>query len=259
MARTILLVHGAWLNGHSWAPWKKRYEEKGYTVIAPSWPHDDAPPAELRAKSPPELRKVGPSKIVAHMESVIGGLAEKPVIIGHSVGGVYTQMLANRGHGVSTVVIDPAPTPGVGIAPHAFVSAAPVFSSPGSWWRMMHMSRDFFGKRFAQTLPEAMKGPHYDQYIVPTPGKVYWDGLLNIGPQIRFGEAERPPMLLIAGEKDLIADASMTKAIYNRQKKSPSKTEFHEFKGKSHWLCLEPGWEEVADFALDWAVRNAAK
>lgn len=259
MARTILLVHGAWLNGYSWANWKKRYEEKGYNVVAPSWPLDDAPPAELRAASPPGLAKVGPQKIVAHFESVIRGMAEKPIIIGHSVGGVYTQMLANRGHGVSTVVIDPAPTPGVGIGPHAFISASGVFSSPGSWWRMMKMSPQFFGSRFAQTLPADLKGPHYEQYIVPTPGKVYWDGLLGIGPQIQFGKSDRPPMLLIAGEKDLIADASMTRAIFNKQKKSPSKTEFREFAGKSHWLCLEPGWEDVADFALDWAVRNAGK
>jgi pimeloyl-ACP methyl ester carboxylesterase len=256
MSRTIVLVHGAWLNGDSWGAWKKRYEEKGYTVLAPSWPHDERPPAELNASPHPELGKVGPQAIVDSYDKIITGLAEKPIIIGHSVGGVYTQMLANRGRGVACVVIDPAPTPGVGPGPHFIVSATPVFTSPSSLGGVLRMSRKHFGTRFAQTLPENLKDEHY-KWIVPTPGKVYWDGLLGIGPKVEFGNPNRPPMLMIVGEKDLIADASMARAIYNKQKKAPSLTEFKEYKGKSHWLCMEPGWEEIADFALDWAVRNA--
>ena len=256
MSRTILLIHGAWLNGDSWGAWKKRYEEKGYTVLNPSWPHDVRTPAELNASPKKELNKVGPQAIVDSYDRIISGLAEKPIIIGHSAGGVYTQMLANRGRGVSTVIIDPAPTPGVLLGPQATLSATPVFTSLSSLGGVVRMSRQHFGTRFAQTLPENLKDEHY-KWIVPTPGKVYWDGLLGIGPEIRFGNPNRPPMLVIVGEKDLIADASMAKSIYNKQKKSPSLTEFKEYMGKSHWLCMEPGWEEIADFALDWAVRNA--
>ena len=96
----------------------------------------------------------------------------------------------------------------------------------------------------------------YDRYIVPTPGKVYWDGV--IGPvAINFKNPARPPLLLIAGEIDLIADASMTRAIFAKQRQAPSKTEYKEFAGRSHWTCVDDGWEAVADYALDFAVTNA--
>ena len=118
------------------------------------------------------------------------------------------------------------------------------------------MSRRFFRNRFAQTVPEDQADALYDRYIVPTPGKVYWDGVVN-ATQIRWDNPDRAPLLLIGGELDLIADASMTQAIYEKQKQAPSLTELKIFPDRSHWTVLDPGWEEVADFALDWAVRNA--
>ena len=258
MTKTIVLVHGAWLNSKSWEGFKARYEEQGYTVIAPSWPYDDREPADLRASPDPALAKLGQREIVDHYERIIRALPEMPILIGHSVGGVFVQHLMDRGLGVSGVVIDPAPTPGVALHRHAIVSALSVFLDPLSWRKAKTMSRDFFAKRFAQTAPEAEKQALYDRYIVPTPGKVYWDGVIN-PMKIRWDNPARPPMLLIAGGKDLIADASMTQAIYEKQKQAPSKTEFKLYPDRSHWTGLDKGWEEVADFALTWAVKNARK
>lgn len=255
MTKTILLVHGAWLNADSWHGFKSRYEAKGFTVVAPSWPYDDRSPAELRASPHPELAKTGPEENIAHYERIIRGLPEQPLIIGHSAGGVYTMALLDRGHGLAGVAIDPAPTPGVMIARHALVSALPVFLTWGGWNKAIHMSRSFFANRFAQTLPKGETDAAYDRYIVPTSGKVYWQGLSS--PKITFGNPRRAPLLLIAGGKDIIADASMTKAIYEKQKASPSKTEFKLYPDRSHWTCMDRGWEEVADFALDWAIANA--
>lgn len=255
MTKTIVLVHGAWLNAHSWEGFKKRYEAKGYTVIAPSWPYDDRTPAELRASPDPMLAKTGPMQNIDHFERIIRNLPEQPLIIGHSAGGVYTQALLDRGLGLAGVAINPAPTPGIPIARHALVSALPVFLTWGSWRKPVHMSRKFFANRFASTLPKNETDAAYDRYIVPTAGKVYWEGLSK--PKIHFGNPNRAPLLLIAGGKDIIADASMTKAIYEKQKASPSRTEFKLYPDRSHWTCLERGWEEVADFALDWAVANA--
>jgi len=118
------------------------------------------------------------------------------------------------------------------------------------------MSRSFFRRRFAQLIPNDRADALYDEYIVPTPGKVYWDVIVHKTP-IRWDNPDRAPLLLIGGELDLIADASMTQAIYEKQKQAPSLTEIKIFPGRSHWTLLDPGWEEVADFALDWAVRNA--
>ncbi|WP_292327659.1 hypothetical protein [Mesorhizobium sp.] len=121
----------------------------------------------------------------------------------------------------------------------------------------MTMSRKFFSTRFAQTVPAAQVNTMYDRYIVPTPGKIYWDGLASAAGKIRWDNPNRAPLLLIGGGVDLIAQAKMTKAMFEKQKQAPSNTELKIYPNRSHWTCLQPGWEEVADFALDWAARNA--
>jgi pimeloyl-ACP methyl ester carboxylesterase len=255
--KTVVLVHGAWLNSASWAGFKRRYEARGYRVIAPDWPYDDRPPRELRAAPSPELPHLGQREILDHYERIIRKLDEPPIIIGHSAGGTFTQHLLDRGLGSAGVAIDPAPTPGVPLYPHAIVSALPVFLDPLSWRKAKVMSRRFFRNRFAQTAPRDQADALYDRYIIPTPGKVYWDGVVN-ALKIQWNNPKRPPLLLIGGGKDLIADAAMTQAIFNKQSRAPSTTELKIFPDRSHWTCLDPGWEEVADFALDWAERQSA-
>ncbi len=255
MTKTIMLIHGAWLNAVAWEGFKARYEAAGYTVVAPSWPYDDRSPAELRASPDPRLKTLGHRQIIAHYQAEIAKLSEQPILIGHSFGGVIVQHLLDLGLGVAGVAIDPAPTPGVPLGPHAIVSALPVFGDIFSGSKVKTMSREFFKTRFAQTAPKDKADALYDRYIVPTPGKVYWDGV--IWPvAINFKNPARPPLLLIGGEIDLIADASMTRAIFAKQRQAPSKTEYKEFAGRSHWTCVDDGWEAVADYALRFAVTN---
>ena len=258
MTKTIMLIHGAWLNARSWEHWVTHYQARGFTVVAPNWPFDDRDPAELRANPHPELRKVGFERIVESYERAIRALPEVPILIGHSAGAVFVQSLLNRGLGAAGVAIDPAPTTGVPLGPHAIVSAFPVLGSLGSWGRVMHMSRKFFATRFAQTIPAGQSDPLYDRYIVPTPGKLYWDGILTQSGKLTWDNPKRAPLLLIGGGRDLIADASMTRAIYARQRRAPSLTELRIFPDRSHWTCMDPGWEEVADLSLDWATRAVA-
>jgi len=254
-SKTIVLIHGAWLNATSWEGVKARYEAGGYTVVAPSWPGDERDPAALRATPLPELARTGQRAIVDHYEGIIRALPEAPILIGHSLGGVFVQHLLDRGLGVAGVSIDPAPTPGVPLYPHAIRSALPVFIDPLSWRNVKHMSRGFFRTRFAQTAAADTADALYDRYIVPTPGRVYWDGVIN-PMKIDWKNPDRAPLLLIGGGKDLIADAAMTRAIYAKQRQAPSETTYQEFPDRSHWTLIDPGWEAVADFALDWAERH---
>jgi pimeloyl-ACP methyl ester carboxylesterase len=256
MSKTIMLIHGAWLNAHSWEGFKARYEAKGYNVIAPSWPLDDRSPAELRAAPHPELGNVGINAILDHYDQAIRALPEMPILIGHSFGGTITQHLLDRGLGAAGVAINPAPTSGVLVGWQTIKSTFPVFLSWGSWRRVMTMSRKFFGTRFAQTVRPADVDATYDRYVVPTPGKVYWDGLVAAAGKIRWDNPNRAPLLLIGGGIDLIAQAEMTRAMFQKQKRAPSTTELKIYPDRSHWICMEPGWEEVADFAIDWAAAN---
>ena len=256
MSKTIMLIHGAWLNSASWSGFKARYEAMGYSVIAPDWPYDDRSPAELRASPRPELAVTGQRDIVAHYERLIRSLPEEPILIGHSLGGVFVQHLLDRGLGVAGVAINPAPTPGVPLGPHAIVSALPVFRDLLSWRKTKSMSRAFFRNRFAQTAPKAKADLLYDRFIVPTPGRVYWNGVIN-PMKIDWTNPDRAPLLLIGGELDLIADASMTRRIFAKQNRAPSKTELRIFEGRSHWTCMDTGWEAVADAALEWATLHA--
>jgi pimeloyl-ACP methyl ester carboxylesterase len=260
LSQTIMLIHGAWLNGKSWEHWKSRFEARGYTVIAPDWPGDEGDPADLRANPRKELTKYGPREIVEHYAGIIGGLSEAPILIGHSAGGVFVQHLLDRGLGAAGVAIDPAPTPGVGLGFDTVISALPVLGDPFSGKKVAQMTRKFFANRFANGLPRDLVDEHYDRYIVPTAGKVYWDGVLHGGAgHIAWNSATRPPLLLIAGGIDKIADPGMTRSIFDKQKRARSITEFKLYPDRSHWTCMEPGWENVADAALAWAEANALK
>lgn len=258
MTKTIMLVHGAWLNSRSWENWKARFEAKGYTVVTPDWPGDEGEPADLRANPRMALTKYGPKEIVAHFEREVRKLPEAPILIGHSAGGVFVQHLLDRGLGAAGVAIDPAPTPGVGLGLATIISALPVLLDPFSGRKVKQMTRKFFANRFANGLPRHMVEDHYDRYIVPTAGKVYWDGVLSGGAgKIEWASKLRAPLLVIGGGIDKIADPGMTRAIFNKQQRAASLTEFKLYPTRSHWTCAEPGWEDVADFALTWAVRNA--
>jgi pimeloyl-ACP methyl ester carboxylesterase len=259
MSRTIMLIHGAWLNSRSWEHWKSRYEGRGFTVITPDWPGNEGDPADLRANPRMALTRSGPKEIVAHYERLIRALPEAPLLMGHSAGGVFVQHLLDRGLGAAGVAINPAPTPGVGLGFDTVISALPVLGDPFSGSKVKQMTKKFFAARFANGLPRELVDAHFERYVVPTAGKVYWDGVLHGGAgPITWNSSKRPPLLLIAGGLDKIAEAGMTRRIYARQKLAASPTELKVYADRSHWTCAEPGWEAVADYALDWAVRHAS-
>jgi pimeloyl-ACP methyl ester carboxylesterase len=260
MSKTIVLIHGAWLTGRAWEKFQGRFESKGYTVHAPSWPYDDRPVEELQTSPHPELAHLGVKAIVDHYAAFIQSLPESPIIMGHSFGGLFTQLLLDRGLGAAGVAISPGAPRGIIVAPQTLVSALPVFTAWNGWNRTLTMTFEAFCANFANGLPASEQKAAYMRYIVPTPGRIYYEGAIGIGTGIDWTNPERAPLLLTAAEFDRIVATSMVKQNFNKAKsKNPNTTDYHFFAGRSHFLCGEPGWEEVADTVIGWAEKNQRK
>jgi pimeloyl-ACP methyl ester carboxylesterase len=256
MPTTIVLIHGAWMNPQSWQGWIDLYESRGYEVVAPAWPYDDRPVAELRASPAPELAGVGVEEIVAHYERIVRAMPAPPILIGHSFGGLFVQMLLDRGLGAAGVAIDPAPPKGVMPSFNALRAAAPVLLNWGAGSRVLPMSYADFQWGWVHTLPEPEQRAAFEKYVVPTPGRLYVQGAAAPFTdlfQVNFANDKRAPLLLIAGEEDRTVTRGMVEATFQKQRRSAAKTELRTFPGRTHWIVAQPGWEEVAELALAWA------
>lgn len=257
---TVVLIHGAWMSPSCWNKFKGRYEAKGYTCIAPPWPYEDRPITELRRAPAPALAGVGITEIVDHYAALVGRMAPPPLLIGHSFGGLFVQMLLDRGLGASGVAIDSAPPKGVLPGLNAIRAGGPVLKTWQGWRKILTLSFASFQWGWAHTLPEAEQREAYERHVIPTPGRIFFQAAFA-----QFGDATRvnvkndarAPLLLIAGDLDRTVEAGMNRANLRQYRGSSAVTDWKEFAGRTHWLISGPGWEEIADFALDWAERRA--
>jgi len=257
MSKTILFVHGAWVTPACWARFVERYEGQGFKVLAPAWPYLDRPVQALQQHPDPRFAAVSIKDLVDHFETQIQALPERPILVGHSFGGLIVQMLLDRGLGAAGVAIDPAPPRGIAPSVTAAISALPILTAWLGWKRVLTMSFKSFSATFANTLPEQERRATYDQQIVPAPGRIYFQASLGVGNGVNFRNPERPPLLLVAAAEDKTVTPSMVKAMHRKQSRAPSRTDIMEFRDRSHWLIAEKGWEEVADAVLEWSVANA--
>ncbi|CAM3588366.1 alpha/beta hydrolase [Occultella aeris] len=259
---TIVLVHGLWMTPRSWEGWKAHYEAKGFTVLTPAYPGFEVEVEELR-KNPDVIANVTVPETVDHLAAQIEALPRPPVIMGHSFGGALTQLLLARGLGAAAVVVDSAPTEGVRVSPLSQVrSLFPALKNPANFHKAVAFTPEEFHYAFANTLSREDSDAVWRKYAIAAPGNWVWAyGLianLKPGPQETWVDysIERAPLLFIGGSEDHIMPPSVNKSNAKHWAKSPSLTEYHEFPGRSHWICAEPGWEEVADYALDWAIAH---
>jgi alpha-beta hydrolase superfamily lysophospholipase len=265
VAPSIVLIHGLWVTALSWEHWIERYTALGYHVIARGWPGMDVSIDELR-KDPSRLAGLGLKQIVDHFDGIIRKQDRPPILIGHSFGGLITQILLDRGLGAAGVSIDPAPVKGVLALPLSTLRVGfPVLRNPFSVNQTHEETREQFHYAFTNTMTDEEAAAAYERYEVPGPNRVFFeDAFANLIPHsaatVNFHNDTRAPLLLIAGGKDHIAPASTTRANYGlyAQAQTNAITDFKEFPERSHFTIGEKGWEEVADFALTWAVRQAA-
>ena len=248
------------MNGDSWAPWAERYRDRGYEVLAPSWPYDNRPPAELRDSPDPALAGVGVDEIVAHYEGILRALPAKPYLVGHSFGGLFVQKLLDRGFGAAAVAIHPAPPKGVLPSFDAIRAGFPVVSTWGFGSKIIPMSRADFSWGWVHTMPPDQQEAAYQRYVVPTPGKVYSEGLgapFTEKMAVNFANDARGPLLIVAGGADRTVSASMNLDNYHKYAQGKAVTEFKEYPGRTHATCFSEGWEQVADDALAWLETKA--
>lgn len=263
--RTIVLVHGLWMTPRSWAHWVTHLEGKGHRVLTPGYPGFEIEVESLRA-NPDVIADLDLDATVDHLAAVVEGVGEPPIVMGHSFGGTLTQILLARGLGAAGVVIDSAPTEGVHVNPPSQVkSLFPALKNPANRHRAVGFTKEEFHYAFTNTLSREESDAVHDEFHIPAPGRWIWDyGLIaNLKPGhqetwVDYDSDARAPLLFIAGGADHIMPASVNKANAKKYKKSAALTDFHEFPGRSHWTCAEPGWEAVADHALEWATANAA-
>lgn len=260
MSKTIVFVHGNFVSKHCWDAWIERYEARGYKCIAPAYPGREKSVAALkRSPNEPILSTLTIEQTVEHLSATIKALPEKPIIIGHSFGGLLTQLLVQRDLASAAVAIDSVPPMGVLTLRWSFFrSLWPVINPFISASKPYTMPFEHFQYTFVNNMPLAEQRKAYDADVVPESRRLGRGGL-SLAARVNFKKAHAP-LLLIAGEQDHIMPASLNRTNYNRYRKSNSVTEFKEFPGHAHYSIIggSRGWEEVADYAVDWATRMTA-
>jgi non-heme chloroperoxidase len=256
----VVFIHGLWLLPSSWDRWAEVFELAGYKALTPGWPDD--PDTVEEAKANPEVfahKTVG--QVADHYADVIGQLDKKPAVIGHSFGGLLTQMIAGRGLSAASVAIDPAPFRGVLPLPiSALRSSAPVLSNPANWNRAVPLTYEQFRFAFANAVSEDEAKELYETYAVPTSGApLFQAATANLNPwteaKVDTKNPDRGPLLIISGEKDHTVPWAIANASYKKQQRNKGVTEIVEIPNRGHALTIDSGWSEVADTALAFVKR----
>jgi pimeloyl-ACP methyl ester carboxylesterase len=215
---------------------------------------------------PPEIiAEASVPETLDHLSEVVEGLDRRPIIMGHSFGGTFTQLLVNRGLGSAAVVIDSAPPEGVRVNPPAQIkSLFPILKNAANRHRAVGFTKDQFHHAFANTCSREDSAAAYDLLHIPAPGNwVFAYGLIanwKPGHQetwVDFDLDDRAPLLFITGGKDHLMPPSVQRSNAKNYRNSEATTETYEFPDRSHFTGGEPGWEQVADYALEWATSHA--
>ena len=256
----VVFVHGLWLLPNSWDRWATLFEENGYAALTPGWPDD--PETVEEAKAHPEVfagKSIG--QVADHFETIIRGLEKKPAVIGHSFGGLLTQILAGRGLAAASVAIDPAPFRGVLPLPiSSLKSGFPVLGNPANRNRAVPLTYEQFRYAFANAVTEDEAKQLYETYSVPTAGKpLFQAAAANLNPwteaKVDTENPERGPLLIISGEQDHTVPWAIANASYKQQQDNNAVTEIIEIKDRGHALTIDSGWREVAETALAFIKR----
>ena len=262
----IVLIHGLWMTPKSWNTWAEYFRARGHEVIVPGWPGiDDREVAEIRS-NPEPLEGIGLAQIADHYERIIRALPQKPIIMGHSFGGLLTQMLADRGLGAAYVGVTPGQPAGITTLPASTLwTGTPILSNPFAKNGAKPLSKGHFHFTFGNDLDREASDRLWEEFAVNSYNRVFFEGVAGAFNEkggvshVDFGRTDRAPLLVITGEIDHVVPPAIGKAIVKKYRStgSPAVVEYREFAGRTHRIVSQDGWEEVAEYALTWATEHA--
>jgi pimeloyl-ACP methyl ester carboxylesterase len=249
-SKTIVFIHGLFMNPESWAGWIKFYEEKGYSCYAPAFAYHEGKPSDLRTNINSNLGKLTFGQVIVSLSEFIERLPEKPILIGHSIGGLAVQKLMEMNKGVAGICIDPAPPKGIISLKWSFLKANLPILNPFKGNSVCIASVKWFHNSFCNTLTIEESEVEYNKFVVPESRNIPRGSITNDG-RIDLKKPHNP-LLIIAGEKDNIIPVSLNKKNFLAYKDKNSRTDFKEFAGRTHYICGQQNWEEVATFISEW-------
>ncbi|GAA4692397.1 alpha/beta hydrolase [Nocardioides conyzicola] len=253
----VIFIHGLWIHSASWQPWQELFQSHGYATSAPGWPGDAETVAQTRAH-PDAMNDIGIEQIVEHYADLIGTPETKPLLVGHSFGGLIAQELLAGGYAAAAVALEPAGIKGVKALPLAQLrSAFPVLGNPANRHRAVSLTTKEFKYAFGNTLADEESDSLHESWAIPGAGlplfQVATANFHSHSPaKVDTHLADRGPLLLTSGTDDHVVPLKVTKEVYEMYQKGPADTEFHLFEGRGHSLTIDSGWRDVADVALEW-------
>ncbi|MDQ1604331.1 MAG: hypothetical protein QOE01_2176 [Actinomycetota bacterium] len=253
----VVFIHGLWLHSSSWAPWVDLFNASGYDAMAPGWPGDGDTVGDTRA-NPDAVADVGVDEVTDHYAKVMASLPAKPIVIGHSFGGLIVEKLLGEGHAAAGVAIDAAPIKGVLPLPISALRVAfAVLRNPGNIDAAISLTPEQFHYGFGNAITEAESAELYGKWTIPSPARpLFQAATANINPhaetRVATDNEERGPLLLTMGGMDHTVPEAITKSTYKQYRKSEAVTDIKEFADRGHSLTIDHGWREVADSILGW-------
>ncbi|WP_426512013.1 alpha/beta hydrolase [Dactylosporangium sp. McL0621] len=257
----VLFIHGLWLHATSWAPWSELFTAAGYETAAPGWPGEPGT-VELARADPDAVAGHGIDDVVDHYAKIIDGLGAKPILVGHSFGGMIAQKLLGQDRAAAAVAIDAAQIKGVLPLPLSSLRATfPVFKNPANRNRAVSLTAEQFRYAFGNAVSEQESDELFERWAIPAPGKPLFEAAAaNFDPhspaKVDTANELRGPLLLIMGGRDHTVPEAVTKATLKQYRHSDAVTEIHEFADRAHSLTIDHGWREVADVTLAWLARH---
>ncbi|UKT65256.1 alpha/beta hydrolase [Pedobacter mucosus] len=254
MKKTIVFIHGMFQNPVSWSKWIEFFQSEGYECIAPAWPYHQGEPEALRNNIPDGLGDLVIDDIITPIETMILNLPEKPIVIGHSVGGLIAQLLLARDTVSMAVAISSVAPNSMITFDWSFFKNAATIANPLKGNDPIPMDLETFKGAFANTLAEDLAETEFEKTATPDSRNVF-RSCMSSSADIDM-EISHSPLLLIAGTEDLICPASLIEKQQKAYTNENSVTDIKEFAGRSHYICNEPGWEEVAEYVAHWISNH---